>query len=111
MANLQGNEATLTKFKPKWRSGKTQTIRVPIAIADKVLEVARLIDEHKLPYNTDTSDINQNKIIRIAQEAFSTKSNSGGKIKESLANILTELNIPVTKVNRNWLITETNDIN
>ena len=111
MANLKGNKATLTKFKPKWQSGKTKTIRVPITIADQVLEVARLIDKNKLPDNTDTSDINLNKIIRISQEAFGTKSNSGGKIKEALANILRELNIPVTKVNRNWLISETNDIN
>ena len=111
MANIKGNEATLTKFKPKWQSGKTQTIRVPITIADQVLEVARLIDENKLPYNTDTSDINQTKIIRIAQEALGTKSNNGGKIKEAIANILRELNIPVTKVNRNWIISETSDIN
>ena len=46
MANPKGNEATLTKFQPKWRSGKTQTIRVPIAIADLVLEAAQEIDNN-----------------------------------------------------------------
>ena len=44
MANPKGNEASLVKYKPKWRSGKTQTIRVPSAISDLVLEAAREID-------------------------------------------------------------------
>lgn len=35
-------------YKPKWRNGKTRTIRVPIAIAEEVLEVARAIDEGKI---------------------------------------------------------------
>lgn len=34
-------------FKPKWKSGKTTVIRVPEAIADEVLSVARQIDEDK----------------------------------------------------------------
>lgn len=33
------------EFKPKWKSGKTTVIRVPEAIADEVLAVARRIDE------------------------------------------------------------------
>ncbi len=33
------------EFKPKWKSGKTTVIRVPEAIADEVLIVARQIDE------------------------------------------------------------------
>lgn len=33
------------EFKPKWKSGKTTVIRVPEAIADEVLAVARQIDE------------------------------------------------------------------
>ena len=44
MPNLKGNESSLVKFKPKWRSGKTQAIRVPIAIVDFVLECAREMD-------------------------------------------------------------------
>ena len=46
MSNPKGNEATLVKYQPKWRSGKTRTIRVPIAIVDLVLEAAREIDEN-----------------------------------------------------------------
>lgn len=33
------------EFKPKWKSGKTTVIRVPEAIADEVLAIARQIDE------------------------------------------------------------------
>lgn len=33
------------EFKPKWKSGKTTVIRVPEAIADKVLTAARRIDQ------------------------------------------------------------------
>ncbi len=30
---------------PIWKHGKTKTIRVPIALADRLLEVARIMDE------------------------------------------------------------------
>jgi len=40
--------------KPTWKNGTTRTIRVPIAIAEKVLELARELDEngfveHEIP--------------------------------------------------------------
>ena len=47
MANPKGNPQNLKSYKPKWKSGKTQTIRVPIAIAPLVLEAARKIDKNK----------------------------------------------------------------
>lgn len=31
--------------KPKWRSGKTKMIRVPIELADQLLEIAQKIDQ------------------------------------------------------------------
>jgi hypothetical protein len=45
MPNYKGNEATLTKYKPKWKSGDTRTIRVPIALAERILDYARKVDE------------------------------------------------------------------
>ena len=45
MSNPKGNEKSLIKFKQKWRLGKTKTIRVPVAIADEVLNYARQLDE------------------------------------------------------------------
>lgn len=32
--------------KPTWKNGKTKTIRIPVAIADAVLALARELDEH-----------------------------------------------------------------
>ena len=34
--------------KPSWRNGKTKPIRVPVALADKILEIARVLDEEGL---------------------------------------------------------------
>ena len=34
-----------TTFSPGWKHGKTRTIRVPVALADKLLDVAREFDE------------------------------------------------------------------
>lgn len=48
MANPNPKLENLTSYKPKWRSGKTRTIRVPIAIANQVLKIAHQIDEGKL---------------------------------------------------------------
>lgn len=34
-----------TSWKPTWKHGATRTIRVPIALADRVLEIAKALDE------------------------------------------------------------------
>ncbi|NEU77450.1 hypothetical protein PI95_034585 [Hassallia byssoidea VB512170] len=34
-----------TSWQPGWKHGKTQVIRVPIALAPKILEYARALDE------------------------------------------------------------------
>jgi hypothetical protein len=31
---------------PSWKSGRTQTIRVPVALADTLLKIARRLDEN-----------------------------------------------------------------
>lgn len=31
--------------RPSWRNGRTKPIRVPIALAEKILEIARVLDE------------------------------------------------------------------
>lgn len=35
--------------KPKWNLGETKAVRIPVAIADTILEVARRIDEGEKP--------------------------------------------------------------
>ena len=38
--------------KPSWKHGKTKPVRVPVAIADRILEIARIIDEEGDPGDT-----------------------------------------------------------
>lgn len=45
--NPKGNPATLKPYKQKWKSGETQVIRVPKALAGKLLDLARQLDEGK----------------------------------------------------------------
>lgn len=33
--------------RPAWRYGKTKPVRVPIALAEKILEIAKILDEGK----------------------------------------------------------------
>ena len=98
MPNPRGNPETLKQFKSQWKSGKTRTIRVPIAIAEQVLEAARLIDENQ-----------SFKIIQIARNAFSLKASSGGKIKDAIAEILNEVDISAKRIKGKWEITDTSD--
>ncbi len=58
MSNPKGNEATLKKFKPKWYNGTTQTIRVPIALTDQILEYAHKLDESPSQVNEDNNSGN-----------------------------------------------------
>ncbi len=37
-----------TTWKPTWKHGKTRTIRVPIVLADSILNLARILDEGKV---------------------------------------------------------------
>jgi hypothetical protein len=56
MPNPKGNEASLKKFKPKWYNGTTQTIRVPIALADQILDYAHKLDEPSSQVNETDSN-------------------------------------------------------
>ncbi len=113
MANPKGNKETLTPYQPKWRSGKTRTIRVPIAIADEVLEAARAIDEGKKfaveeASNTDTSDTNNIDSIKEAfNELGKIPSNRGGQIKEAASKIARLIGLNFEKDSkRKWKIIE-----
>ncbi|MEG4965188.1 hypothetical protein QUB11_00870 [Microcoleus sp. B6-A1] len=46
--------ANLKHYEGKWRHGKTRTIRVPIALADRVLTIARQLDNGS---SLNTSDL------------------------------------------------------
>jgi LytS/YehU family sensor histidine kinase len=93
MANPKGNTATLKPYQTKWNSGTTRTIRVPVVLADQVLEYA-----HKLDSNESLTQVNQaiaiqtdeinheslTQVIQILTEALELKANAGGKIKDRI---------------------------
>ncbi len=124
MANPKGNKETLTPYQPKWRSGKTRTIRVPIAIADRVLEAAREIDngetlvtenearnnlkEIKNNLNTVTGD-KRRLIIEAFKELVSVPSNRGGQVKMAAVKIANLLDLSLEKTGRSWKITDTSE--
>lgn len=47
MPNPKGNPASLKQYATTWKNGKTRTIRVPIALADEILDYARQLDNGK----------------------------------------------------------------
>lgn len=50
--------------KPKWKHGRTTTIRVPIVLTKQILEIARQIDEKgTLDSDTDSKTINLSGIV------------------------------------------------
>jgi len=63
MANPKGNLATLKSYTPKWNSGKTRTIRVPVLLANRLLEIARQLDN-------DSNSLSQVKDEQILIEAI-----------------------------------------
>lgn len=49
--------------KPTWKHGKTKTIRVPIALADEILEFARKLDEgNVIEHDTESKVIDLSEI-------------------------------------------------
>lgn len=85
MPNYKGNEATLTKYKPKWKSGDTQTIRVPIALADQILDYAHKVDEgivENLPVDQNIQSLTQ--VIEWLEDVEQTPRNNFSKQKREL---------------------------
>lgn len=134
MPNPNPNLDNLKSYKPKWKSGKTRTIRVPVAIAERVLEVAHQIDDglsldtsdksvldvsNKLKsspasdrnFIADTSDKNRENIKQILSEAFKIKSNQGGKIKQKISELGKYFGWKIEKANKqaDWIISDTSD--
>lgn len=64
MPNPKGNEATLKKYKPKWKSGPTHTIRVPIALSDQILDYSHRLDEG----DVSQSNLNPESLSQVIQD-------------------------------------------
>jgi hypothetical protein len=72
--------------KGSWQSGKTKTIRVPEALADDILELARRLDEGE-DFESDT-DSNIDEVIEILRDALTLRANAGGAIKARIREAL-----------------------
>ena len=75
------------KFKSKWNNGKTRTIRVPVTLADQVLDYAHQLDDGK---GKDSSVLD--KLTEIMQKVDNKekgyKSNGSGQLIKELRELL-----------------------
>lgn len=86
MPNYKGNEATLTKYKPKWKSGDTQTIRIPVALSQQVLDYAHQLDEGTIALGqASQSDLKHlSQVINWLEEVERTPRNNFSRQKREL---------------------------
>lgn len=86
MPNPRGNEATLKKYQPKWRTGATQTIRVPIALTDQILKFAHELDQGEVTSNQESS-IDSNHLLQVIEwleDVENTPRNNFSKNKKEI---------------------------
>jgi predicted thioredoxin/glutaredoxin len=79
MPNPKGNPSTLAKYSPKWKSGETRTIRVPIVLAETILEYAHQIDDETV---TQVIQGRNDKAIAVASQ------DQDAKLKETLTQVI-----------------------
>lgn len=93
MANPKGNVESLKPYEGKWQSGKTQTIRVPIALTEQILAYARALDAGNSLVTEDSSsniDLAELKVKVEAKEA-GFRANSASKLISALKVIFDKL--------------------
>lgn len=110
MSNPKGNVENLKHFAAKWKSGKTQTIRVPVTLAEEVMTIARQLDEGKTVLVEDDSYLKsipsqmvllKLQTTRLKSELESVNNNhlklieQHNKLSDKVKNILTLIRCPV----------------
>ena len=50
-----------------WKSGKTKPVRVPVSLAEKVMEIARILDEGGDPGSSRAIDLSGIVIVQTSQ--------------------------------------------
>lgn len=94
---VRGNLATLKHYTPKWKSGATQTVRLPIALVDQVLAYARSLDAGAPSPDVPSDSIHLLQVIQILDEVSQTPRNNFGKQpKAQLQQAIDILNSLVT---------------
>ncbi len=64
----------------------TQTVRVPVVLADQVLELTQKLDKGELIVN-DTIQ-KKDRIVAILEEALTLEASAGGALKEKIREAL-----------------------
>lgn len=75
MPNPNGNIATLTSWKPRWLSGATQTIRVPVDLAEAILAYAHKLDQGTVK-PSDSSNESLTQVIETLERVYLTPRNN-----------------------------------
>ena len=82
------NTANLLPYKPTWNSGATKTIRVPVALAEAVLEYARALDNGDT-IGTSPDNLSDTIVVIVAkvnQKAPGYRANSASQLIKDLKN-------------------------
>lgn len=88
----RGNLATLKHFAPKWQSGATQTVRIPVALVDQVMAYARSLDVGEVSPDAPMTDNQLSQVIEILEEVLETpRNNFGQKPKARLREVISLL--------------------
>jgi hypothetical protein len=83
MPNPNGNIATLTSWKPRWLSGATQTIRVPVDLAEEILDYAHKLDKGEINSTPcDTESLSQ--VVQALEEIYQTPRNNFSRERKAL---------------------------
>jgi hypothetical protein len=90
MANPRGNANTLRPYKPKWRSGATQTIRVPIALADRLLDIAKRLDNGELTHESQPNLSSEIERV-LSDPAITRNGRDRGAIRRALIALQSRL--------------------
>ena len=97
MANPKGNLDTLKPYQAKWNSGTTRTIRVPVVLADQVLEYAHKLDsgesltqvnEVNATQSNKATDETLTQVIQLLNESLTFPSNNASKTKAKVREAL-----------------------
>ena len=84
------SKENLKMYQSKWNNGKTRTIRVPVALADQVLDYARQLDNNSLDTSDNSSLITAitEIVTKIDNKEKGYKSNGSGQLIKAVKALL-----------------------
>lgn len=97
MANPKGNVDTLKPYKPKWKSGATQTIRVPISLTKELIHIAKRLDNNEPIYENQPVNLS-NEIETLLNDPIVTRK---GRDKSAIKRAFDALQTRLEETNHN----------